>query len=223
MTNCQAPGCARRAKGYSRFCNGHRARNRRHGSPEQATITAAALRPYLYEIERYVERAGGDRLWADLVTLWDATVARARTTLADYRAGRPSFRQEVQAAADIVSTADETDARRVIATVAAMVWMQEQQASIFRSDRAFWMQVARRFRGLGTRHVSSYVGRDMRTHRVYRDPNPASGELLGRRLVESIGLLGSGAHRAWMAERERIAKARASAYAAMRAAEGPPL
>src|SRR5436190_14552409 len=44
--------------------------HRRHGDPTQTTITTARLRPYVQEIDRYVERAGGERLWADLETLW---------------------------------------------------------------------------------------------------------------------------------------------------------
>ena len=216
MTICHVTGCSRRAKGYARYCNAHRARNRRHGDPLQDTITTERLKQYVHEIERYVERAGGERLWADLVVLWDGAVTRAKGCLADYRAGRPSFRHEVQAAADVVSTNDEADARRIIATIAAMVWMQAHEARAFRSDRAFWVQVARRFRGLGTRHVSQYMGRDARTHRVYRDPNPTAAVTLGRWLVETVGLLGQGAHREMVAASARIAEARAAAWSLMR-------
>ena len=177
-------------------------------------MTTARLQPYVHEVRRYVERCGGDDLWADLERLYDATLRRARGILADYRAGRPSFRQEVQAAADLVMVSGEASARSVIETVAAMVLMQEHDARAFRSDRAFWVQVSRRVRGLATRYAVKYAGRDGRTHRVYRDANPLAAVTLGRWLCESVGLLGTGAHRTAEAEQRRLTAARAAVWAA---------
>lgn len=215
MTFCQAPGCNRRVKGYSRFCGPHRHRNCRHGDPLQSTVTTARLQPYVLAIRRYVERSGGDEMWNDLEALYDGLVRRARGIVADYRAGRPSFRQEVAAAGDLITITAEAPARRCIETVAAMVLMQEQDARAFRSDRAFWMQVSRRVRGLASRHAVKYLGRDGRTHRVYRDANPLAAVTLGRWLCEAVGLLGIGAARAAEAERKRLNEARVAVYAAM--------
>jgi hypothetical protein len=95
-----------------------------------------------------------------------------------------------------------------------MVLMQEREPRAFKSDRAFWVQTSRRFRGLGTRHAVKYLGKGGRVHRVYRDPNQQAAVTLGRWLVEAVGVLGINIHRAATAELDAQAQALAAVHAA---------
>ncbi len=209
MSYCQSPGCQKHSVGYSQYCNSHKARAGRHGHPLQATITAHRLKEYVQLVRGWVARQRQDNIWQLLEGAWAGDVDRARGILAEYRAGRPSFGHEVQAANDLVKVAGDVPVRRVVETVVAMCVMQEYEPRTFKTDAAFWCQVARRFRGLSDVHVGSYWDNTQgRVKRVYRDPKPQAGIALGRMLVRSLGPVGHRIILTEQAARQRVADAR---------------
>jgi len=208
MSFCQAPGCQQRSTGRSHYCSAHRHRNGRHGHPLQETITAHRLKPYVQLVRGWVARHPQANLWNLLEGAWRADVDHARAMLAEYRAGRPSLRHEVQAADDLVKVAEDAPARRIVETLVAMSVMQVMETRAFKSDRAYWHQCARRFRGLSDVHVGSYWdNKQGRVKRVYRDPKPKAGEALGRMLMQSLGTVGHKIVASEEAEHQRRADA----------------
>jgi len=217
MAYCQSPGCQKHRTGYSRYCNAHKARAGRHGHPLQETITAHRLKQYVQLVRGWVARQRQDNIWQLLEGVWAADMDHARGILAEYRAGRPSFGYEVQAANDLVKVAQDVPARRIVETVVAMSVMLDWEARAFKTDQAFWCQVARRFRGLSDLHVGSYWDNtQQRVKRVYRDPKPQTGIALGRMLVRSLGSVGPRIIASEHAERQRAVDAK---YALVKALE----
>jgi len=216
MSNCQTPGCRRHATGHGRYCDSHRSRRRRHGHPLQETITAARLKPYVALVRNWVARQRRKDLWQVMEAAWAAAVERAQATLAEYRSGRASLRHEVQACEDIVRVAEAAPKRRIVETVVAMAVMQVMEPRVFRSDDAFWCQLARRFRGLSDVHCGSYWNhKEGRVKRVYRDPKPKAGEALGQILMTHLGTAGPQIVRSEEAERKRVAEARMTMHRAL--------
>jgi len=216
MAQCQSPGCVKRSAGYSRYCNSCKARDGRHGDPRQETVTAFRLKPYIQSVRGWVARQRQDNLWQLFEVAWRDDVDHARAVLAEYRAGRPSFRHEVQAADDLVKVSGDVTARTAVETILAIAAMQQWEPRTFRSDRAFWCQAARRFRGLSDVHVGSYWDHKQgRVKRVYRDPKPKAGEALGRMLMRSLGAAGRKIAMSEQAAVQRRADAAANLLRAM--------
>lgn len=220
MTTCQSPGCRKRTTGYSRYCNAHKARDGRHGHPLQETITTHRLKGYVQLVRGWIARQRQDNLWNLFEGVWNNAVDQARAKLAEYHAGRPSLRHEVQAADDLVRVAKDVPARRIVETLLAVAVMQEAEPRAFKSDRAFWCQAARRFRGLSDLHVGSYWNHQQgRVKRVYRDPKPRAAEALGHMLMQSLGPVGHRIMASVNAEHERRANAMADLAIALKRGE----
>jgi len=215
MSICSVRGCAKQSAGYGRYCEAHRTRHSRHGDPLQQTITAHRLSAYAQLVRSWFARQADDSLPQKAESVLRAVVAEAEGVLAEYQTGRPMIKPQVEAARDLVKIAADADPQAIIETVTGMVIMREREPYLFKSDRGFWMQVARRYRALTDLHVGSYWNHVTgKTHRVYRDPNPAAGEALGRMLVEGIGIVGLKINAADLAEHQRLAVAKATFSAA---------
>jgi len=48
---CRVQGCQQRTTRWGAYCNTHKSRHRRHGDPNQQTITSADLKPYLKAVK----------------------------------------------------------------------------------------------------------------------------------------------------------------------------
>jgi hypothetical protein len=115
----------------------------------------------------------------------------AEGIIEQYEKGVPGSRFERLAAYEVVKLAEDVSARAVVEMTIAMVMMRELAPHAFRSDRSFWMQVARRVRGLTDVNFGErYVHETGKVKRCYRELSPRAALILGRWLAETLGVGG---------------------------------
>jgi len=188
---CRAPGCGARTTRYGVYCTTHKSRLRRHGHPEQRSITKADLKPYLKLVRKRIEKNADSPLWAQCEARWQAVVVHAQGILAAYRGGQTSYRYERIAAQEVAKLAADVEAREVIETICALYLMQDDQPRRFRSDDAFRFQLARRLRSLTECNCGFW--HDHRTgqmKRAYHDIPPKAVALFSQWVGQSIGVIG---------------------------------
>lgn len=217
--NCRHSGCARRVSGYSAFCAKHAQRKRRHGHVDQCGITTEHLRPHVDLVRSYVARHGGEESWAKLEAALNVVAKDAAGVVAESTSGRPFHFAHAAAAAELVRVVQTADPRAIIETVAAMTILQQREPGLFQCDEAFWVQTARRFRGLSPatkqRHYSRAAER-VKTHS--RDPRLDVAVRLGKLLCSTLGVIGTRISDGENAEHNRRATALQDAYATLRPA-----
>jgi hypothetical protein len=180
-------------------------------------VTVAKVRPYVHLVRTWVnDRPNASQLWAAfdnaVAALVDTAGPIARTT------HRSSERLAIR---DLQRVFADVGPRPIVETVSAMVILWEREPHVFKSDRAYWVQIARRVRGLTERHCGTYWNEGQkRTVRVYRDGKATAMELLGRMLVESLGAIGLRIGQLEAAEGQLQENARRSVEAAFAAAAG---
>jgi len=219
MTTCSATDCGRQVAGRSRYCSRHFSTNRRHGDSTQVGITQGRIKPQIALVRSYIARRDGDVLWPKLEAVWASAVSRAREQVAEIRSGRPFIRQEGFAAAELVRVAETAQPRQIIATLVAMAILQAQQPGVFRTDKAAYVQTARRFRSLSksSRRVcwSACTG----THKTrITDIRSDVAVALGRLLKESMGAIAHYIIEGVAAENQARAASLSDAYAGLRQA-----
>lgn len=206
---CRVTWCNRPATGYGAYCNTHKSRDRKHGHPEQMTITAAALKPSRKIIREWIARRPKDDVWPVLEEAWRQVAEAARAELRAWERGEPVVLWRRLACESIRNVADTAEPRLVVETILAMAFLLMDQPRVFKSDRAFRIQLARRFRALTDLHCGSWWNETTgKVHRAYRDFPPRAAEVLGRHLMETIGKAGVVIWRE--IERDRQAQAEAS-------------
>jgi hypothetical protein len=147
---------------------------------------------------------------------WRALVDHAHGIIADYARGRAGSRFERAAANEVVKLAGDVEPRAVVVVTAAMVVMQELDPRQFRSDRAFWVQLARRVRALTDRHIGErWDNARGRVRRCYRELTPRAALILGRWLAETLGIGGMQIARLHLAERQKQAQEREQLHDAL--------
>lgn len=192
MSICTAPSCTRQAVGYGKYCNSHKARDRRHGHPQQQTITVTRLKHHIETARHFINRHPERDAWIKLERLWQSIVADAEGVLRAYESGEPQFSWHVAACRDLLKVAQDTEPRRIVETVVGFGLLWKREPGAFRSDRAAWIGLSRRFRALTYRNAGSYWNSKVgRVTRVYRDASPKAGEWLGKHLMTHLGLAGS--------------------------------
>ena len=138
---------------------------------------------------------------------WRALVDHAEGILAEFARGRPGFRYERLAAQEVVKLAGDVKPREIVEVTAAVVMMRELEPRYFRSDDAFWMQLARRVRSTTDLHVGErWDNVRQRVRRHYRELNPRAALTLGRWLAKTLGIGGLHIARLELGERERKAQ-----------------
>jgi hypothetical protein len=180
---------------------------RRHGAVDQKAITKAQLKPYLKLVKKRMEKNPENVAWVTLDSRWRAVVDHAQGVLAYFARGKAGSRFERLAAQEVVKLASEVQPRQVVEVTAAMVMMLDLEPRRFCSDQAFWIQLARRVRGLtdlnyGDRwdHVRG------RVRRCYREFTPRAAQMLGHWLAVALGVGGQHLARLERAEQEKKAK-----------------
>lgn len=207
--SCRVPGCQRPATGYGAFCNSHKTRDRKHGHPQQETVTAAKLKPYRKVIRDWINQRPKDDVWPVLEEGWRRIVEKAMGELRAWDRGKCMIRWHRLAYEAIRNVADTAEPRDVVETVVAMAFLMMEDERLFRSDRAFRIQLARRFRSLTDVHCGTWFNEATgRVHRCYRDFPPKAAEFLGRFLMETLGTAGIAIWRE--IERERQERQEAS-------------
>ena len=204
---CRAPGCmAPVASSFAAYCAPHRTALRRHGAVDQRAVTKAQLKPYLKLVKARMSKNPESIAWVTLDERWRALVDHAEGVLAEFAKGRPGFSYERLAAQEVVKLAGDVKPRAVVEVTAAMVMMRELEPRYFRSDQAFWIQLARRVRGTTDLHIAErWDNARQRVRRHYRELNPRAALTLGRWLAKTLGIGGHHLARMELAERERKA------------------
>lgn len=204
---CAARSCTEGTTGYSTLCDNHKHIQRRHGHPEQASITVHRLKPYLKRVEARCAKNKDSNAWTILEARWGSLEAHAQGILAEWNTGKPVIRAQVQAAQQIQALAGSVPPAAIVNVALAMFLMRDAEPRRFASDRAFDFQLVRRMRGLAPVNAGSYWNhKAQRTTKVYRDLPPRVAELLGHQFREAFGLAGL-----MLAEKERTDEAKAKA------------
>lgn len=214
---CRFPGCwSPAASSFAAYCTSHRTSFRRHGAPDQRAITKTILKPYLKSVRARIAKNPDNVAWVTLDNRWRALADHARAIVSDYHKGRAGSRFERAAAFEVLKLSDDIAPRVVVEVTVAMVMMRELEPRQFRSDRAFWMQVARRVRGITDLNFGErWDNARGRVRRCYRDLTPRASVILGHWLVETLGVGGQHLARLQQAEWEQKAKERQELHEAL--------
>jgi hypothetical protein len=184
-------GCSLPTMGYSTLCDNHKRRNRRHGHPEQRSVTVHELEPFRKRVKARIEKNAGNPTWKLLRDRWKALEGIAKGHVEQYGAGVPYNRYEHEAWSNIAKLGASAETMDIIEVVLAMYLLQEDNPYRFKSDDAFSGQLVRRVRNLAPTSIATY--QDFRTNkskRVYRDLKPRTVEILARMLQETFGVAG---------------------------------
>ncbi|WP_072368988.1 hypothetical protein [Hyphomicrobium sp. NDB2Meth4] len=202
---CQVSGCsAPAASGFSPYCSAHRANFRRHGEADQKAVTKTHVKPYLALVKARIAKNPHSPAWTTLEARWRALVDHAEHIIAEYERGRPGSRTERLAAQEIIKLGRSVEARAVVEMTMAMVVLRELHPHCFRSDRAFWVQLGRRVRGLtDLNYGERYVHATGKVRRCYRELSPRAGIVFGRWLAETLGVGGMHLARLEQADHEK--------------------
>ena len=188
---CRVSGCRRRTSRWGAYCNTHKSRDRRHGDPNQQTITAADLKPYLKAVRARIERNEGRPLWPLLDQRWNALLDHCRGYLAMCERGVPFQKDHRTACYQLTRLAEYGEPRAVVETVLAMYMLLDQDPRRFRSDRSFRFQLVRRVRGLSDVNAGEYYDHHSgKVKRVYRDLAPRAAEQFAKLVIDALGLAG---------------------------------
>jgi hypothetical protein len=91
----------------------------------------------------------------------------------------------------VLNIDSDCPAREIVTVALAMFVMWHDRPYRFRSDDAFWLQLARRVRALSSRHTGlRYDHKTGKEHRIYREMTPKAGLILGKKLASAFGAVG---------------------------------
>jgi hypothetical protein len=191
LHSCSVPGCSLPVTRWSKLCNTHKARQRRHGHPRQEGVTKAELEPFAATVRERKKRNAASPLWAKLDARWQATAAHCQDVIAAYAGGQAMNRNDRQACEEIVKLAREVESTVLAEAALALFLMREQRLNRFLSDDAFWFQLTRRLRALADVNVGTWFDHKAgKVKRVYRDLPPKTTLAMGKMLAETFGLVG---------------------------------
>ena len=188
---CAVASCGQPVGGHSKHCEAHKRTLRRHGHAEQKGVTVYELSAFKEGVERRRAKNPGNPTWSLLEGRWLALTGHAEATMNSYSTGAASITHERATAALLLRLRDTVPASAVINTALAMVSMEEQRPSRFRSDRAFLFELARRVRGLADVAAGSrWSPVESRMKRTYSEVPPRVLECLGASLQAAFGVAG---------------------------------
>lgn len=172
------------------YCNRHASRNRRHGHPEQPTITQAQLKPFHRVVVRY-RRVNKGLKWDAINARWDAIVAVAKGIVADYRAGKVGIRPQRQAAETVLTLAANVPVERIVDNVIAMYLMEAFDPRMFRSDDGFRAELARVLRKLTPANAKHWTKPETGvTKRAYVELSRRAKDYLADWIATALGPVG---------------------------------
>lgn len=185
---CRALQCGARATRFGHFCNSHTARRRRHGAPDQRTITKTLLDPFTNRVRARVKANEGNPAWEHCEASWRALVSHAEGIVAHSRTGAAGIGFERSAAEELCKLARAIDPQDIMFTVFAMFLMAEERPGSFVSDEGFSFQLVRRVRGLTDANAGEWFDHNSgRVKRAYRDVPPKVTRLLASWLSQAFG------------------------------------
>lgn len=209
-------GCSLPTMGYSTLCDNHKRRNRRHGHPEQRSVTAYELEPFRKRVKARIEKNANNPTWQLLRDRWKALEGIAETNLNRYAAGTPYNRYAQEAWSNIAKLGANAQAMDIIETVLAMFLLQEENPYRFQSDEAFGGQLVRRVRNLAPTSIATYYDdKTDKAKRVYRDLKPKTMHILAKIFQETFGVAGLTVARLEQQENDQKRAERESLHAAL--------
>jgi hypothetical protein len=220
---CQASGCTKPTEGYSKLCNSHRCRYRRHGHWNQPTIRQCDLKPTMRFTAKWLDKSPKrELLWDNLRKAYALLIEEAEGELRLIEQRKACIRYKREAYQTIIDVAGDADRDTAILTVVGLAYMTIAEPRRFRSDRAAFVQCARRFRGLGDCHVAEYWSQsEGRSKRVYRDAHPQTAVFLGQLLMSRLGPFGHAIHSRVDEQRAKEQSLRTRTLQAITEAQGP--
>lgn len=166
-------GCSLPTSGYSRYCDTHKRRNRRHGHPAQSPVTTKELAPFGEIIQRRIEKNRENPTWDMLPQRWSAILGHADAMLMKFHAGTPMNRYEIDAWYNLKKIREAASDIEVNETVLAMYLYEGHNPHRFKSHEAFGSQIVRRVRALAPVNAGSYYDHQTgASKKVYRDAKP---------------------------------------------------
>ncbi|RYD31178.1 MAG: hypothetical protein EOP85_23035 [Verrucomicrobiaceae bacterium] len=177
--------CGQPVKGRSNKCGAHRTALRRHGHPEQSSLTVAELEPYRSTILRIWRHSEDSAFWKTLRDRWDRQLRRAAALVSDWQRGMAVNLNQRKAAEELLKL-DRNVAFQELAVMALAVYVLEMdQRHRFRDHRAFRFQLVRRARALDDLSAYKVWNQKRRAwHRVYKDFTPEAVVILSDHLGE---------------------------------------
>ncbi len=167
------------------MCEKHRQRNRRHGDPQQKTISKQELAPYVERVEKLIERDASRKIKAGLQQLTDIIHDYADGVVCDFENGSPQNWYHLEACRELLKVLRDADAVQCGSVAAGMRLLYEHIPGRFASARGFFFQLTRRFRSLSESNIESYTsGTTGDRHRVQRELPPKATEQLWRLLSD---------------------------------------
>lgn len=216
MSRCCAIGCERTAGGYSRLCDLHKARKRRHGDAEQDGVTVHELAPYRARVRTRIAKNASNATWGLIQERWAVATRYAATELQEYATGVPYQRHMRESWESIGRIARDVEPTAVVETVLSMYLLQEERPGRFTSDNAFDVQLVRRVSRLAYTSAGEYYDARLgRTKRVYKDMKPRTIAALAQTLREIFGLAGLTVARLEQSERDERAEERTALHSAL--------
>lgn len=207
MSPCNVRGCAEPRTGFSTRCRRHAKANYRHGHPTQTSIKVYQIAPFKKSISRWLTQRPEENGWGPLRDLFTALVQQAQAEIDASERGAVSSKYVRAACRDILNVAQEGPDKAIL-TVCAMYALMYHDGLMFRSDRAFAFQLARRFRAITDINVAEHWNhRTGRVHRVYRDTSPRQLHELAVLIARGVGAVALTVIRtmeAEQAERDRL-------------------
>jgi hypothetical protein len=189
---CRVPGCCGEASRWGAYCNAHKIRDRRHGHPEQETITKANLAPYVATVRKRIKKNDTSELWPLLAEKWEKTLTDCRRYLADVVGrGIPHQWTRREACQELLKLSQHVEVKEIIETALAVFLLAEMEPRQFKSDRGFTFQLVRRVRGLAEVNAGMWFDHTSgRTKRVYRDLSPRTTIVMGGIIGDTFGAAG---------------------------------
>lgn len=187
---CRIPGCCGKSSKWGAYCNSHKIRDRRHGDPEQETITKAIINPYIKIVRKRLEK--NLELQDALAERWAETLEQSRRYLTDFvERGVPYVRTKREAAEELIKLSLHVDTREIAETAMAIYVLWDWEPGRFKSDRGFWFQLVRRCRGLAEVNAGSWYDHTSgKTKRVYRDLSPRTSKVMAEIIGDTFGAAG---------------------------------
>jgi len=216
MKPCRLIHCAAEAGGYGTLCYTHKRRFRRHGHPEQDSITVQELKPLRKRIKARMALNKTNPAWQLLRDRWTAIEEHAKRLTASYANGSPFNVYEREAWMNIEQIASYAAINDVIEISLAMYLLQEERPGRFKSDLAFNSQLVRRVRSLAPSNTAEYIDyKTGRTKRVYRDAKPKTIAIVAHVLKETFGVAGLTVSRLERSELSKHRQEQAALHAAL--------
>ena len=176
--------------GYGGYCQSHHLANRKNGHPEQISIRAPRLKPYIKMIEDRYQNTPAGPAWPIMQRRWQSLVNHALLLVRKADQGVPYNRYELHSAEEIVKLHEEQRWQDVMFRAASVFILQDFEPWAFKSDKAVRFQLQRLVRSLGPTHTAEYIKNGGGTGKQYPYYPPKTAEILGQWLADTFGVLG---------------------------------